>query len=158
MIKRITPDQAQQYISCEQDFTARDNENARFFTLTPSPEGDGWEDITYYTARKLNLYSSLDKDYDSWVYIFSNPAIPNMLKIGYTRLTPDERAKQLSSATGVAMPYKVEWAFHCFNGEALEREVHNSLEGYRVSNNREFFLLPLEEAKTVIEEIGKRYI
>lgn len=158
MIKRITSEQAEQYISCEQDFTAKDNENARFFTLTPSPEGDGWEDVTYFTARKLNIYSGLNKDYDSWVYIFSNPAIPNMFKIGYTKQTPDERAKQLSSSTGVAMPYKVEWAFHCFNGEALEREVHNSLESYRVNNNREFFLIPLEEAKTTIEEIGKRYI
>ena len=31
-------------------------------------------------------------------------------KIGYTKNTPEERARQISNATGVALPYKVEWA------------------------------------------------
>lgn len=158
MIKRITPDKAKQYISCENDFTAKDNENARYFTLTPSPEGDGWEDVTYYTSRKIDLYKGLKKDYDSWVYILSNPATPNMFKIGHTKQTPNKRAKQISSSTGVALPYEVEWAFHCFNGEGLEKEVHNALEEYRISGNREFFSLPLEEAKSTIELIGQMYI
>ena len=70
----------------------------------------------------------------------------------------DERAKQISNATGVIVPMEVEWAFHCYNGFALEQECHHKLERYRVSNNREFFQMSLEEAKATVEELGERYI
>ena len=81
-----------------------------------------------------------------------------MLKIGYTRNNPEERAQQISSSTGVALPYKVEFAFHCFNGFDLEQQVHRKLRSYRVNNNREFFQMSLEEAKKTIEEFGERYL
>ena len=38
---------------------------------------------------------------DQWVYVLSNPSSPGLLKIGYTKKQPEERAKQISSATGV---------------------------------------------------------
>jgi hypothetical protein len=94
----------------------------------------------------------------SWVYIMSNPTMPGYYKIGYTKNTPEERAKQISNATGVIVPMEVEWAFHCYNGFALEQECHHKLEKYRVNNNREFFQMSLEEAKKTIEEIGERYV
>ena len=81
-----------------------------------------------------------------------------MLKIGYTTQTPDERAKQISNDTGVALPYKVEWAFKCFDGEQLEGEVHRKLREYRVNNQREFFQIDLGGAKKVIKLLGKNYI
>ena len=141
---RITKNEAKQYISCDEDFTSHGIVNAKYFTLTPSSLGDGWEDVTYYTA--------------SWVYIMSNPTMPGYYKIGYTKNNPEERAKQISNATGVIVPMEVEWAFNCYNGFALEQECHHKLEMYRVSNNREFFQMPLDEAKQTIEELGKRYI
>ena len=55
-MKRITVEEAQQYIPCEEDYTSKGIENAAFFTLTPSD--DGWEKVTYYTARKLNMYAN----------------------------------------------------------------------------------------------------
>lgn len=157
-MKRITVEEAKQYIPCSEDFTSKGIEKAKYFTLTPSKRGDGWEDVTYYTARKYNIYANRDNNYDSWVYILSNPSVPNMFKIGYTKNLPEERAKQLSKATGVALPYKVEWAFHCFDGFGLEQEVHHKLDSYRVSNNREFFQVTLNEAKEIITELGKRYV
>jgi len=155
-ITRITEEEAKQYIPCSEDFTSKNIENAAFFTLTPLE--DGWDKVTYYTARKYNMYANRDGNYDSWVYVLSNPTVPNMLKIGYTKNLPEERAKQLSNATGVALPYKVEWAFHCFDGFGLEQEVHHKLESYRVNNNREFFQVTLDEAKETIEDLGKRYL
>lgn len=56
------------------------------------------------------------------------------------------------------LPYKVEWAFQCFNGEQLEREVHEELATYRVNQQREFFDIPLVEAQEAIEKIGKNYV
>ena len=155
MIKRIESEEAEQYLACSEDYTGG-FENAVFYTLTPVE--DGWEEVTYYTARKRNMYVNRGGDYDSWVYILSNPAVPSMLKIGYTKHLPEVRAQQISNATGVALPYKVEWAFHCYNGENLEGEVHRYLESYRVSTNREFFQIPLDEAKNAVETLGQRYI
>jgi len=157
-LQKITPEEAKQYISCKDDFTSNGIEKAAFFTLTPSAKGDGWDDVTYYTARKNNMYANRDGDYDSWVYVLSNATQPGLLKIGYTKNTPDERAKQLSNATGVPIPYEVEWAFHCYDGFSLEQEVHHKLESYRVNNNREFFQISLEEAKKTVQELGNRYL
>lgn len=156
-MERITKGQAKQYISLKEDYTGKGLEAAAYFTLTPSKMGDDWEDVTYYTARKKNVYSNKGEG-NQWVYVLSNPTSPGLLKIGYTSLTPDERAKQISNATGVALPYKVEWAFKCFDGEQLEGAVHRKLVEYRVNNQREFFQIDLEEAKKVIKLLGKNYI
>ena len=162
MLKNITPQEAKQYISLDEDYTNSGLEAAAFFTLTPStnptyPASEGWEDVTYYTPRKKNMFVERGEG-DQWVYILSNPTTPNLLKIGYTKLDPDTRAAQISRATGVALPYKVEWAFKCFNGEQLEGEVHNYLREYRVNNNREFFEVELNEAKKAVMKLGENYI
>lgn len=153
---RITVEEAKQYISLDDDFTGKTVQDCPFYTLTPLQ--DGWDKITYYTKRKINMYANKDGDYDSWVYVLSNPTMPDMFKIGFTKNLPEERAKQISNSTGVALPYKVEWAFHCYNGFSLEQEVHHKLEGYRVNSNREFFQISIEEAKETIKELGVRYL
>jgi len=155
-IQRISLEEAKQYVPLSEDFTSTGVDQCPFFTLTLGK--DDWDVVTYYTARKQNAYMNRDGDYDTWVYILSNPTMPGYYKIGYTKLLPEERAKQISNATGVALPYKVEWAFHCYNAEGLEREVHSCLESARVNNNREFFQIPFEEAKETVERLGERYL
>jgi len=157
-MKRITIEQAKHFIPCDDDFTSQGNENSEYFTLTPSPKGDGWEDVKYFTKRPTAMYANRDGDFDSWVYIMSNPSSPGYYKIGYTKKNPEERAKQISNATGVIVPMVVEWAFHCYNGFALEQEVHHKLDAYRVSNQREFFQISLNEAMEAVKELGERYI
>ena len=71
--------------------------------------------------------------------------------------TPEERARQLSNATGVALPYEVEFAYSCWNGLELEKDIHERLNEYRLTKQREFFQIDLEEAKEIIEEVGKNY-
>lgn len=151
-MKRLKTKEAKNHFSREEDLT---DAPIRFYTL--EDDEDGWEKVTYYTSRRKDQYSNRGKA-DQWVYIMSNPSVPGLLKIGYTKNEPEYRAKQLSSSTGVALPYKVEWAFQCFNGEALEHEVHHELESYRVNQHREFFDIPLNEAKEAIVKIGKNYI
>jgi|TARA_R100000081_G_C4794519_1_gene159903 hypothetical protein len=151
-IKKITEEKASIYISKDDDLI---DSPIRFYTITE--DEDGWDKITYYTSRRKDTYSNRGKG-DQWVYILSNPSLPNMLKIGYTKNEPEVRAKQISASTGVALPYKVEWAFQCFNGEQLEQEVHHELETYRVNQNREFFDIPLDEAQETIVKLGKNYI
>jgi len=155
-MKRITNKVAKGFIPLRENYGNTDLEYAKYFTLSPSEKGDGWEDITYYTDKKYGVYADKGNG-DQWVYVLSNPSSPGLLKIGYTKKLPEERAKQISSATGVALPYKVEWAYQCFNGEMVEREVHHKLKAQRVNNNKEFFQVSLEEAKDNIILIGNKF-
>ncbi|MCK5535594.1 MAG: GIY-YIG nuclease family protein [Bacteroidales bacterium] len=86
-----------------------------------------------------------DKGY---VYVLINPSLKGIVKIGKTTRTPEERAKELSLATGVPTPFIVAYEC-CFNNcSEAETFVHDFLEdkGYRVSRNREFFELPIKDA------------
>ncbi len=49
-MERLTIEEAKQFISCDDDFASEGIENAKYFTLTPS--SDGWESVTYFTAKK----------------------------------------------------------------------------------------------------------
>ncbi len=155
-IQRITPEEAKQFIPLKEDYTGLTVDKCPYYTMTEGE--DEWTIVTYYTGRKRNKYVNRDKDYDSWVYVLSNPSIPGQLKIGFTDFTPERRAKQLSNSTGVPTPFQVEWAFHCFNGEQLEGEVHRYLEASRIMGNREFFDITLTEAKETIIRFGQNYL
>jgi len=155
-MKRISLQEAEEFLPLKENYSDMSVAMASYFTISPSLGGDGFEDVTYYTSRKKNLFINRGEG-DQWVYILENQTQPGVLKIGYTKLTPDERAKQISSATGVALPYTVAWAFKCFNGEQLEHEIHKALEKYRINKQREFFHIDLEEAKKTILLIGKNY-
>lgn len=152
---RLTQGEAKKYIPLEEDYTGKTFIDCPYFTLTP--EKDGWEKVTHYTGRLKNVYTYNEGVGKQWVYVFSNPSFPDLVKIGYTKAPPNERAKQLSRATGVALDYQVEYVFRCHDGESLEKEVHNCLDAYRVNPKREFFKIPIGEAVRVINEIGKNY-
>jgi hypothetical protein len=118
-------------------------------------ENDGWDTVEYYTGR---LRQSIDGGKgDQYVYVLANPSMPEMLKIGYTKNDPEERAVQLSKSTGVPIPFDVVYSYGCFNGERVEKEVHKKLKQKRVRGEREFFYVSLDEAKQVIKEIGKQF-
>lgn len=76
---------------------------------------------------------------EGWVYVLSNESMPGIYKVGMTTTSPQIRAKELSSATGVPTPFKVEGAFHCEDPSGSERDIHESLSEFRVNESREFF-------------------
>ena len=81
-----------------------------------------------------------------YLYIISSPSLPDMVKIGVTRrLNPSIRVKELSSSS---LPFPFELNAYCFNNDAFELELnmHNYFDAYRVSPNREFFYVPIEQA------------
>jgi hypothetical protein len=153
-IKRITQELSHTYIPVSEDFTGSD---PTFYTLTVNPEDPEWDDVTYYTSRRINMYENREGEGDSWVYVLSNKTMPTLLKIGFTTKTPDKRAEQISRGTGVPTKFIVEYALKCFNGQALEAEIHKNLHSYRVNNDREFFQISLEEAKRVVDLLSVRY-
>ena len=157
-MKRITVEEAEQFVPLQNDMKS-ELDDAAYFTLTSSNKEDGWEDVSYFLPRRKRMYEGRKGNGDSWVYILSNESQPGMYKIGYTAHEDvDKRVKQLSRSTSVATPFKLEWAFRCFNAERLEGEVHEALKGHRISKDREFFAISLNEAKETVEDLGQKYI
>ena len=107
-VKRISIEEAQQFIKVSDDYTGAE---PVYFTLTPSigtqyPASDGWESVTYYTNRSRTLQYTPNSD-KQYVYVLTNESMPGLCKIGFTKNMPDKRAKQINAATGVAQDFTV---------------------------------------------------
>lgn len=85
---------------------------------------------------------------DGYIYCFSNPCMPGILKIGMTTRTPEERVKELFT-TGVPSPFKIEFAKRVKDPKSKESSLHLLLEQYtdRVYPRREFFRISPEEVR-----------
>src|SRR6266446_3877164 len=79
------------------------------------------------------------------IYILFNPGLKNLVKIGKTRRSPDERADELSS-TGVPHRFVVVYEHGVSDCDKAEQEIHEALVKYRINKNREFFRLSVKEA------------
>ena len=51
-MERITIEQAKEFIPLKENYGNTEIDYAEYFTLTPSDMGDGWESVTYFTAKK----------------------------------------------------------------------------------------------------------
>lgn len=77
-------------------------------------------------------------------------------KVGYTSFNSNDRAKQLSSATGVPLSFIVVKSWQHQNAAALETEVHMMLAPYRLNDAREFFQASFETIESIIERAISR--
>ncbi|MEN9575730.1 MAG: hypothetical protein RL514_3585 [Verrucomicrobiota bacterium] len=86
------------------------------------------------------------------IYVLINPSIDGLVKIGKTTRSPEERAEELSAATGVATPFYVAYSIQVADCHHAEEFVHAILDhnGFRRSPNREFFQIPLQKAIEVL--------
>lgn len=94
----------------------------------------------YQVVNKLNVPAEYKSS--GFVYVMKNKSMPGIYKIGMTTNSPEARAKELSSATGVPSPFTVLAAFHSQNPRVDEKLVHRVFSKFRMSNSREFFSFP----------------
>lgn len=73
-----------------------------------------------------------------FIYALSNPAMPGLVKIGYTEGNPVDRAYQLQGS-GVPVPFQVDYFWLVPDPAVAEAMVHEDLKEYRYNQNREFF-------------------
>lgn len=78
-----------------------------------------------------------------------------IFKVGYTSGCSYERAKQLSSATGVPLAFFVVRCWKHKEAKRLETEVHMMLSPYRLNNGREFFEVKYETIEKVVNSALK---
>lgn len=86
-----------------------------------------------------------------FVYILVHERIPGLVKIGFTEATVEERAREISSATGVPGRFRIAAQFEVDQPQKVEARVHKALAHVRLLNHKEFFETSLRHAKEVVE-------
>ncbi len=87
-----------------------------------------------------------------FVYVLLNPSFPNLLKIGQTQRTPEQRAKEIYK-TGIPTPFIVAYEQEISDCILVENLIHEKLSKNRSNYEREFFNIPLKEAVKVIQGV-----
>jgi len=157
-LKKITLEEAHFYKVLDPDKLTSDQicNKATAFTLTPDPTEPGWELVTYYQDSPIDQSGNLVPT--EYVYVLVNKSMPDMVKIGMTIREVDQRAKEISGATGVPTPWIPVFSFKCFNSHKFEQEIHEHLDAVRVSGNREMFYLHSKDAIETVKLLGAKYI
>ena len=98
----------------------------------------------------------MEKPKIGYVYIFTNPSMPDYIKIGYTN-NLKRRLNDLDT-TGVAMPFEPYFTVRTEKYEVLEKVIHRELDKLtdsRVRKNREFFKIRPEIARDLLLNISE---
>lgn len=85
-----------------------------------------------------------------FVYILTNPKMPDLIKIGRTE-NLEERLKRLSSHPGVPVPFEVFYCCEVEDGPDVERRLHLGFSDHRINPKREFFEINPERVKIILE-------
>lgn len=86
------------------------------------------------------------------IYILTNEAMPNLVKLGITYTTIEQRMKELYTA-GVPVPFECFHASLVENAEDVERRIHRAFSKFRVNKNREFFEILPENILEILEMV-----
>jgi hypothetical protein len=102
-----------------------------------------------------SLASEMPPTYSTgWMYVLENERMPNVLKIGFTKNSVQERVAELSSSTGVPLPFVCVYLCRVRNPAAVERSLHQQLA--QRNAGKEFFEVSLETAIIAIEDVAER--
>lgn len=101
--------------------------------------------------------SSIPLGTPGWIYAMSCGAMPGLIKLGVTTLTPAARARQLSAATASPAPFVVLYSKHVSDCNAAEAVIHGRFAAERINDKREFFNVSFERAAALMDEIAKEF-
>jgi len=74
----------------------------------------------------INKFLIIKMTQDGWVYAFSNPSMPGLIKLGSTLRRPEDRAKELFK-TSIPTPFKIEMAKNVLNPTKREITIKYNL-------------------------------
>ena len=85
------------------------------------------------------------------VYVLTNPAMPGLVKIGFTNQEDaNTRITQLYT-TGVPVPFELNYACKVQNAEEVEKALHIAFLPHRINPKREFFKIEPEQAIAILK-------
>ena len=109
------------------------------------------------TRRCLSVFLGQSKIIDEqnagWIYILSTREMPDILKIGMTTRTVEERAREINAATGVVIPFGVRRCWRVGDPGRAERIAHTALAEHRLRKDREFFRVDFRVAASRIQSL-----
>ena len=91
---------------------------------------------------------------DGYIYCFSNPAMPYLVKIGMTKYTPEVRLSQANKPyTWIPQSFKIEFAKKVSNPRQKEKTLHRLLKQDRPEPRKEFFRVSPEKVRMFFDLI-----
>lgn len=119
--------------------------------------------LLYLTIYDYYLFNIMSDDLDyGYIYCFSNPSMPDLLKCGMTTKFPTERLSNANSPDTFKppTPYKIEFAKKVHNPYEKENLIHRLLEKYNIRNgmNKEFFKISVDKVRNVFDLIDGEYV
>lgn len=108
-----------------------------------------YQDSSSVTTDRIENINS------GYIYILINPSMQDMIKVGFTKRTPEERLVELSATTGVPTPFVLIYKEYFQDCVLAEKNIHFILEerGERVASNREFFRTDITTAIKIVQEV-----
>lgn len=88
----------------------------------------------------------------------TNPAIPDLIKIGSTKRSPEERRRELSRSTGVPIDFEIGYEILTSDFKDLENRIHLKLDHCRYNKNREFFQINLFDAIKILKQVADEQV
>lgn len=120
------------------------------------------------TFSWVRLFGVVNPDYKAdttesnhrgWVYLLTNPAYPDLIKIGKA-VTPSKRINGINSA-GTVSEWELKAAMPVSDDYRVEGLVHSELQQYRrksdQGSSREFFEVPMSLAIQTLLEVSKPF-
>lgn len=84
------------------------------------------------------------------IYVLTNEAMPDLVKIGFTDSDVETRMTDLSRASGVPLPFECYFAAEVNDATKLEKTLHQLFAETRVNPKREFFRVDPEKVVLAI--------
>ena len=98
-----------------------------------------------------------EDSYIGYIYILTNPAFPNLVKLGYID-NIESRLKTLNSNSGLPDPYTC-YAYYKVKKRLTDLQLHDLIDilnpALRHSQNREFYEMSADVAYSILESISK---
>ncbi|WP_259404532.1 GIY-YIG nuclease family protein [Hymenobacter sp. HSC-4F20] len=87
----------------------------------------------------------------SVVYVLTNPAMPNLVKIG--RTSHDDAKTRIDQlyTTGVPVPFTIEYVCKVPNSAEVEKALHLAFAPHRINPKREFFSIEPAQAIAILK-------
>lgn len=105
------------------------------------------------------MTSNNDYDY-GYIYCISNVSMPNILNIGITWMTPEQKIADINGLPILwrpPTPYKCEFAKRVLEAEHKKNAIYKVLSQSRITPKQMFFSVPIEDVRTLFDLMDGDY-
>jgi len=115
--------------------------------------------VRLFGVKNPDYKTTSEDSHRGWVYLLTNPAYPDLIKIGKA-VTPSKRINGINSA-GTVSEWELKAAMPVTDDYKVESLMHRELEQYRrksdQGSSREFFEAPMSLAIQTLLEVSKPF-